>query len=1202
MKTLLLSLSLVASIMFQAQDHPSSRLIFIGDAGISTKEQNQLITDAANQTVKGKTTVVFLGNNIFPDGMPAEGDHNKEEAILKSQYQPFLEKGIPVYFIAGNRDWDNSGPSGLQRLMAQSSYLNDLKNPLVHFLPENGCPDPIVVPVSDQSIMILMDSEWWLFPYLKNEEIDLCGAHSERDIELTLRQIFFKNRDKNIFLVMHHPTVTYGNHGGKFSWKDHLFPLTEANQNLYLPLPIVGSLYPLFRRVFPNAEDTHHPDYQHFIKIIEKVFKDFPNLSVISSHDDGAQLIKLSENLPLQVVTGIGQGKRYNQKAKGTLFNSQNPGYLVADVSEDQQIQFQFFGLQKNKVDQEFNYIKKHLPFENWKETKYPEIKGDSIDIEAYPGYDKVGKFGRLWLGDNYRHEWAAKVQLPVIRISEIYGGLTPVKLGGGYQSTSLRLKDPTGKEYILRSVEKGSGKVIPEELRTNLTSGLVEDFFSSQHPYSALIVPPIAEAAGVPHAHPIIGVVAPDEQLGEYQSLFVGKANLLEEREPLPPTDNYTKAFKQLIKDNDNTYDAINFLNARMLDLLIGDWDRHKDQWRFHYQLNGKDKSYTLVPRDRDMVLSKINGVIPYVTFHFLLMPYVYGFQKDVLAGSNYYLYKSAFMNRYPENQLSREVWLNTAKSFKEKVTDQVLEEAVQKLPKGLDPKRNAEILVDLKARRDKIPEAIDKYYKFSNSIVDILASDKNEFVSITSQPENQDLTITMRKISKKGNLADTLMSKTYSRRLTKEVRIYLSKGDDSVFVDNPTSPIKLRIIGGTGQKTYNIRKAKRKIHVYDEQPEQYLGATSRLLKKISKDTANTGFTPVNLYHGYQPLLAGGYNPDDGILLGVGFRFQQARGFKRFPYSATHTLTLAHSFTTDAFHFKYQGEWIRAIGNADFVVDADIKSPQNTQNFFGIGNETPFDKTGNYRRFYRARFNWYTLNTSLRWKNNKGSSLNFGPSIQYYEYDKNDNKDRFISQTALLHSSDSAFVTKDKTHLGIVVNYELDKRNDKTIPTYGTLLEIGFKAYTGLNSYSKSYLQISPEFTFYKNLNEKQTLILVDRLGGNITMGKPAFYQYAYLGGQGNLLGYRQYRFAGMHSLYNNLELRLLLSRFGNAAFQGQFGVNGFYDLGRVWAKNETSNKWHNGIGAGVYLVPAMAFVLQFNMGYSPEGWFPTFTMGFRF
>src|SRR5690606_27628402 len=138
-------------------------------------------------------------------------------------------------------------------------------------------------------------------------------------------------------------------------------------------------------------------------------------------------------------------------------------------------------------------------------------IAGDSITVRANPSFDRVGNFHRRLFGENYRKEWAAETRLPVIRISEIAGGLTPLKRGGGMQTTSLRLEDKTGKQWVLRSVNKNAEALIPVGLHNTFAEGILDDAVSAQHPYSALIVPPIAEAAGVPSAIPVIGIVAPD-------------------------------------------------------------------------------------------------------------------------------------------------------------------------------------------------------------------------------------------------------------------------------------------------------------------------------------------------------------------------------------------------------------------------------------------------------------------------------------------------------------------------------------------------------------------------------------------------------------------------------------------------------------------------------------------------------------------
>ena len=241
-------------------------------------------------------------------------------------------------------------------------------------------------------------------------------------------------------------------------------------------------------------------------------------------------------------------------------------------------------------------------------------IVEDSIVVKVHEQYDKVSGIHRFFFGEGYRKEWSMPVKIPVFRISEMKGGLTPEKQGGGQQTTSVRLVDPTGKEWVLRSVEKDPVKVLPVELRQTFARQLFIDAISAQHPFSALVVPPMAEAAGIPHATPMIGVVSPDINLGKFLPLIENKVCLFEEREPTGKSDNTLEAVRNMYDDNDYSFDARAFLKARCLDVLIGDWDRHTDNWRFTKNKEGKKRIYIPVPRDRDQAMYLNSGVIPWL------------------------------------------------------------------------------------------------------------------------------------------------------------------------------------------------------------------------------------------------------------------------------------------------------------------------------------------------------------------------------------------------------------------------------------------------------------------------------------------------------------------------------------------------------------------------------------------------------------
>jgi hypothetical protein len=831
----------------------------------------------------------------------------------------------------------------------------------------------------------------------------------------------------------------------------------------------------------------------------------------------------------------------------------------------------------------------------------------DSSIVQVHPSYKEVSKV-HLWLfGNNYREEWATKVKLPLIHLSALHGGLKPVKEGGGMQTKSLRLVDNQGKEWVLRSVEKTPEKVLPENFRGTFAVDWVDDAMSAQHPFAALVVPPMAEAAGIPHANPIIGVVAADKNLEEYAKTFVGLICLLEEREPAGDTDNTREMLSDLDESHWSRVDARNFLKARMLDLLLADWDRHEDQWRWLKDKNGKGKKFTGIPRDRDQVFHLSQGLFPTIAALPYVNPLFDNFEGNILR-VKYSIYKSRFLNAYPDAQLPQEEWVKLAHDFVASETDAVFERALKRLPPEIYAIRHEELLEKLKTRRDKIPEAMLEYFKFVNRTVDIKLSNKSEAVTI-SDTKDKGLQVLVRAGDGESvgpslvhsDSRSVIMKNVYDPSITKEIRVYAADGADSIAVNSSRSAIKLRIIGGKGEKVISAVEAGPKVRVYGGSENTKVSPASRFNVHLSNDTANTRFVPSNPYNVFMPLVMAAINQDDGFLLGLGFKYTKQSGFRKLPYANTQRVLLTHSFATSAFRLRYNGEWIHVFGNADFTLQTLVNAPDNTTNFFGIGNETVLNKTGNYRRFYRTRYNTVYFDPALRWRFGTQMSLSVGPSFQMYKMDADDNAGRLIRNASSIKSYDSTTVNRQRAHVGLRINYVVDKTSSSVLPSSGYLLITDIATYTGLNTDSKAYLQIKPEFTYYQKLDAKAHVVLYNRIGGGISIGHPAFYQSMFLGGQGNLLGFLQNRFAGSHMIYNNLQARIRLANVASYILPGQLGITGFFDAGRVWAKHEVSRTWHYGTGGGLYFAPAGLTVFQVLAGHSKEGWYPYISLNVR-
>jgi hypothetical protein len=89
-------------------------------------------------------------------------------------------------------------------------------------------------------------------------------------------------------------------------------------------------------------------------------------------------------------------------------------------------------------------------------------------------------------------------------------------------------------------------------------------------------------------------------------------------------------------------------------------------------------------------------------------------------------------------------------------------------------------------------------------------------------------------------------------------------------------------------------------------------------------------------------------YSTDEGIILIGGMLFEK-QGFRKEPYAYRQTIVLGYSLGRQSFMVNYNGDFKKAIGNSDLNVAISSKGPHNIANFFGIGNNTEFNKDDNH-------------------------------------------------------------------------------------------------------------------------------------------------------------------------------------------------------------------------------------------------------------
>ena len=829
----------------------------------------------------------------------------------------------------------------------------------------------------------------------------------------------------------------------------------------------------------------------------------------------------------------------------------------------------------------------------------------DSVTVAIEPDYNDVSAMHRFMLGNSYRREWAAPVRMRVFHLAKEKGGLTILQRGGGLQTKSLRLKDPTGQQWVLRTLQKYPERGLPPTLRPTIAKDILQDQVSASHPYSSVVVPPLAEALGIPHANPEVVFVPDDPALGEYRQDFANQVFLFEEREPLDAdkTDNTEKTQARLQKDNDNYVDQATVLRARLLDILLGDYDRHEDQWRWERIEEAKGSRYEPVPRDRDHVFYKPTGLFPKTLSLHLLMANVQGY-NDHIRSINRWNAKAKTFDRYFLNALGEEDWKAQIAYVQRHLTDSLIVQSVRRLPPNIYQISGARLVKDIIARRNILEKQSLHYYRSLARMVEVSTSDKRERVAIVRQPGGL-LQVTINKLKKDGNQGAVLYQRTFDPVDTREVRLYGMGGDDEFAVSGAArTPIRLRLIGGEGKDAFTVAAEvpqRGKLRIYDrsDEPNQ-LPAASQARLLTAPDTLVNNFNKASFQYDYlQPLLSVGYNKDYGLQL-IGNFIYQKQGFRKSPYGSRQSFMVNYGLANQSLLLSYSGIFKRKVGENDLLVNVTSLGPNYTSHFFGVGNESVFDRDPDDAiRYYRNDYNLVTADVRLSRTYQKWQ-VNGGLLGQYYDSGRDKNTNRLL--TAYADQNPNQDVFHAQTYAGLAAGATFDTRDKALVARRGVLWTTSLSALRRLDADQHTFAQALTEFSFHFAPGRDSSLVIANRTGGGATLGDAAYFQQFKLGGTNNLRGFYYWRFTGKHIAYNNLEVRLKLLDFSSYLVPGTLGLVLFNDVGRVWSPGEASQQWHTGYGGGVYFLPAQLALLQAVVGFSKEGAYPYITAGFRF
>jgi hypothetical protein len=439
-----------------------------------------------------------------------------------------------------------------------------------------------------------------------------------------------------------------------------------------------------------------------------------------------------------------------------------------------------------------------------------PKFIADSVIAPTSLKYGDPSFLKRFIMGKNYREEWSTPIKAPVFRLST--SGFKIKEMGGGQQTKSLKLTDKAGKEWALRSLDKDVTLALPKGLRGTLAQKVTQDMISAAHPHAAVVVGDLAKAAKVAAPAPKLYYVVSDPAMGELDSLFANTFCWLEERHPTPDrskTEDTDEVLEEIIEENDHLVLQKEVLKARLLDMLVADWDRHADQWAWGEIDSADKKFYYAIPRDRDQAFFYSRGALLSVVRLFALRHMV-GFKSSTKKVKSLN-YKAWNFDRTFINELNEAEWAATIREFQAALPDAVIEAAVRKIPAEAYAISGHTIEKKLKDRRDGLSRDAMRYYHFLSQQLTVNGTAQKEKFKVEEKNGMISITVT-----------DNKNNEIYQRLIDpKKTRlIYLNGLDDkdhfSIGKNLPRSA-KLIIQGGKGEDTYDLQeKIRGKIYEF--------------------------------------------------------------------------------------------------------------------------------------------------------------------------------------------------------------------------------------------------------------------------------------------------------------------------------------------------------------------------------------------------
>jgi hypothetical protein len=1146
-------------------------------------------------------TVLITGDLVHSDA--SNGISNAEEQKIERILQACQRsEQSRVIILPGDRDWDDSGKDGLKSVKELRKIIEKMNLPRVEWAIMDGCPGPKSFDLTAELVLIGIDTQWWNHPFDHPEPADGdCNTITETDILSELSELIDDAEGKNILLAGHFPLISVGEYGGKSKWTEHLTP------------PLYGSMKAAYHQNIGGVKDIHNVRFDPFRKELLKMIRDNSSIIYVSGHEHNLQIIK--EEGSYLINSGSPTSAHHVGREAGKLrFAEAIPGLVEIFYHSNGKVDCMIYEsipqgtLELIHTEALFSSPCADHGVRHQVNTHFVPCLERSEDdtgttsalsMTSKGGDYKVGTLTKAILGNHYRSTWTQPIHVPFIDLKETRSGLKVYEKGGGRQTTSLKMKGGDGREYVFRSVDKQPTRVLDANLRETIVSRILQDATSMQQPYGAMAISTMLDHTDILHASPELFILPDDPELGPFRKEYAGLLGMLEEKpinpnkvdEPFADADEILQSYKLIreqYNDHDHRIDYKEYAQARMFDIFVGDWGRHQDNWKWAGYKQENGMIYRPIPRDRDHVFSRWDGLLPYLADRKWGKASGENF-SDNIHDIRSLTWQTRHSDRFWLNEASRQDWVDAAADLQIQMTDEVIDEAMRNMPAETLELSGLEIASKLKHRREDLKKYAEEYYELLAKEVDVVGSNERERFEAIRHSDGT-VQITMYSNSKDGKNIKQLYQRQFFPKETKEIRLYGLGGDDEFNISGESrKSIRIRVMGGPGvdsvSETSVVEKGKKRTSIYENSDKSLIELGTEGKRVLDADPSLYNYDRTRfVYNRYGPILNIGYNSTNGFGITSGLTFTNQR-FGKPDYSSKHKI-VGRATTEGIAKLTYDGMFRHIVGRWDLTVGAEVADKSDFVRFYGIGNGVPITETNQNVQFFQTEFRNALISVGLERTFWKRSTFGFKT-----HYENNTAYNEGYNILALL--PDGTAGLKDANLLEGILSLDLDFRDRSSVPTRGMRLYIQHRS--GINTFesNKDYHLITGQLENHSTFTILSPWTLSLSLRGSTSKGEEVipFYKKEFLGQRTGLRGYQNNRFTGTSTLVFSSELRIQLSEISSTFIPFKLGIKGFLDSGRVYSDQDVTNQLYTGYGAGFYIVPLTeSLTIDVSYGISNE------------